>query len=129
PPPRRRRGEPNSEAQLSIFRAHEHHKNLSKLFPSLFRLFLALTPQNATAAPPRTPASSSRRRPAIPEQLRPRQPHQQLRLTLAHLPDHFSSTNSHRSSPADEPPPPPTALLRRSASSGPLLLRQGYPGV
>jgi hypothetical protein len=37
--------------------AHEHHKSPSKPFLSPFRLLLAPTPQNAAAAPPRTPGS------------------------------------------------------------------------
>ena len=58
PPPRRRGGELAAEPAAHSSRTHEHDKNPSDPFPSLFRSFLASTPQNTAAAPPRTPASS-----------------------------------------------------------------------
>ena len=107
---------PSPSALTSLTKALEIHSSRSFAFSSLPRL--------RTLPLRSTPASSRRYRPAFPEQLRSHQHHQQLRLTLAHLPDYFPSTNFHRSNLAVEaraPPPPVRSGTHSSAPSPPAL--------
>ena len=59
PPPRRCGGEPAAEATALPSRVPEHYKYPRNRIPKLFCSLLTPTPQNAAAAPPRTPASST----------------------------------------------------------------------
>ena len=100
-PPRRRRGEPKPEAQLSIFRAPEHYKKPRALFLSSFRRFPNPTPQNASAAPP----NAGELKAAVAPPFQSRSAQIGPTSSFASTP-RSSSTLSPRQSLTGAPPPP-----------------------